>query len=60
MKPQRIISLLLVFWTGCLFMQAQKIVKDSIRIQDHQRHFTMYLPDGMPEQAPLVFVLHGY
>ena len=60
MKPQRFISLLLVFWTGCLFMQAQKIVKDSIKIQGHQRHFFMYLPDELPENAPLVFALHGY
>ena len=60
MKPQRFISLLLAFWTGCLFMQAQKIVKDSIKIQGHQRHFFMYLPDELPENAPLVFALHGY
>lgn len=40
--------------------RAQQIVKDSLKIQGHQRHFTMYLPDGLPAQAPLVFVMHGY
>ncbi len=39
---------------------AQQIVKDSLKVQGLQRHFTMYLPDNLPEQAPLVFVLHGY
>ena len=39
---------------------AQTFVEDSIKVQGHMRHFVMYLPDGLAEDAPLVFVLHGY
>ncbi len=39
---------------------ARQTLKDSLRVQGHQRYFTMFLPDNLPEQAPLVFVLHGY
>lgn len=60
MNLHRIIPLLFLFITGNLFSQAQSIIKDSLKIQGHQRHFTMYLPEGIPQGAPLVFVLHGY
>ena len=43
-----------------LLLRAQQIIPDSVKIQGHQRHFFMYLPDGLPENAPLVFALHGY
>ena len=33
---------------------AQTFVEDSIKVQGHMRHFVMYLPDGLAEDAPLV------
>ena len=43
-----------------LMATAQNFVKDSVRIDGHWRHFTMFLPEGLQQDAPLVFVLHGY
>ena len=39
---------------------AQRVINDSTKIGGNIRHFKMFLPDGLPEDAPLVFVLHGY
>ena len=35
-------------------------VLDSLKIQGQTRRFWIYKPDGTPQGAPLVFVLHGY
>ena len=35
-------------------------VLDSLKIQGQTRRFWLYKPDGTPQDAPLVFVLHGY
>ena len=43
-----------------LAVAAQRFVDDSVRIGHRWRHYTMFLPEGLPEGAPLVFVLHGY
>lgn len=34
--------------------------KHSFRHQGMERTYWMYIPENLPEQAPLVFVLHGY
>lgn len=34
--------------------------KHSFRHQGIERTYWMYIPENLPEQAPLVFVLHGY
>lgn len=39
---------------------AQRVIKDSVMIDGHMRHFKMFLPDNLPEKAPLVMTLHGY
>ena len=47
----------------CLAQQAsarQGFVNDSVKIGGNVRYFRMYLPDGLIDGAPLVFVLHGY
>ena len=49
-----IISILLL--TGCLNnFQFSTFTHDGIT-----RQYILYLPDNLPENAPLVFVLHGY
>jgi len=40
--------------------RAGHFIDDSIRIDGHMRHFALYLPDGVPPDAPLVMMLHGY
>lgn len=41
-------------------MRAQRVVDDSLMIGGYMRHFKMFLPDGLPNKAPLVMTLHGY
>ena len=40
--------------------QAGQFVDDSVKVDGNMRHFAMYLPDGVKNGAPLVFILHGY
>lgn len=39
---------------------AQRVVEDSLVISGNLRHFKLFLPDNLPDKAPLVFALHGY
>jgi len=48
--------LLLVAFTG--HARAQEI--GSFRMDGRERQYILYLPDGLPAEAPLVFVFHGY
>lgn len=41
-------------------LHAQRVVNDSLTIGGYMRHFKMFLPDRLPDKAPLVMVLHGY
>ncbi len=53
-----IFSLLLLLFSAPLL--AGEYVSDSIKIDGYMRHFRMYLPQGIKQNAPLVFALHGY
>ena len=48
-----IISFLLL--SGCINLQYSTFNHDGLT-----RQYILYLPDNLPENAPLVFVLHGY
>jgi len=39
---------------------AGRFVADSLKVGGEMRHMDMYLPDGLQDDAPLVFMLHGY
>lgn len=52
--------LLLFLWGLCITAHAQQYVEDSIKIDGKMRQFVLYLPDGIQQDAPLVFYLHGY
>ena len=43
-----------------LTCQAGHFVDDSVKVEGHMRQLAMYLPDGLQDGAPLVFILHGY
>lgn len=40
--------------------QARDVIKDSVKVDGHQRPFLLYKPAGLAPDAPLVFVCHGY
>lgn len=53
-----------IFTALCLLValqfNAQAQEKYQFRHQGLDREYWMYIPENLPEQAPLVFVLHGY
>ena len=53
-----------IFTTLCLLVALQFSAlaqeKYQFRHQGLDREYCMYIPENLPEQAPLVFVLHGY
>ena len=59
MKLKRAILVVLACWCTLACM-AGRFVEDSVKVDGHMRHLVMYLPDGMRQGAPVVFVLHGY
>ncbi len=46
--------------TFCVHLYAGEYVSDSVKIDGYMRHFRMYLPQGIKQDAPLLFALHGY
>ena len=59
MTLRRALLVLLACWCALACM-AGRFVEDSVKVDGHMRHLVMYLPDGLREGAPVVFVLHGY
>ncbi len=59
MTLKRAILVVLACWCALTCM-AGRFVEDSVKIDGHMRHLVVYLPYGVQEDAPLVFVLHGY
>ena len=45
---------------GFLPCWAGTFVADSLKVDGHMRLWDVYLPDGLPQGAPLVVILHGY
>jgi len=44
----------------CVQLGAHRFVEDSVKISGNIRHYVMFLPDNLAENAPLVMGLHGY
>ena len=59
MTLRRALLVLLACWCALACM-AGRFVEDSVKVDGHMRHLVIYLPDGMRQGAPVVFVLHGY
>ena len=59
MTLRRALLVLLACWCALACM-AGRFVEDSVKVDGHMRHLVMYLPDGIRQGAPVVFVLHGY
>jgi polyhydroxybutyrate depolymerase len=55
--------LTVVLWFCLLSFGAKagsNTVRGKIKIEDKQREYIVYLPAKLPENSPLVFVIHGY
>ena len=59
MTIRRAVMVVVACWCA-LTCLAGRFVEDSVKVDGHMRHLEMYLPDGLPDDAPVVFVLHGY
>ena len=59
MTLRRAILVVVACWCA-LASLAGRFVEDSVKVDGHMRHLVMYWPDGLHENAPVVFVLHGY
>ena len=59
MTIRRVVMVVVACWCA-LTCLAGRYVEDSVKVDGHMRHLVMYLPNGLPDDAPVVFVLHGY
>ena len=59
MTLRRALLVMVACWCA-LTCLAGRYVEDSVKVDGYMRHLVMYLPDGLQDGAPLVFVLHGY
>ena len=48
------------FFLICIDINAAEPQHFSFRHQRMDREYVLYIPDGLPDDAPLVMVLHGY
>ena len=60
MKTVRILAAICLALAIQFSAFAQKAEKYHFKHQGIERTYWMYVPEGLPAQAPLVFVLHGY
>lgn len=56
----RLLATLVLLLATLAPCRAGHFVDDSVKVDGHMRHLAMYLPDGLQDGAPLVFILHGY
>lgn len=54
------IGLILLFICTLGSLQASNLIKETLRCDGMERTYTLYLPENLPADAPLVLVLHGY
>jgi len=55
--------LLLALLSTCQLVNSstpQFFVEDSVKVDGYMRRFDLFLPEGIKNDAPLVFYLHGY
>ncbi len=60
MKTVRLLAVVIILSVTHFIANAQQTVKHHFRHQGVNRTYWMYIPENLPPQAPLVFVLHGY
>lgn len=57
----RVLGTVICLITLCIIpARGESFVNDSLKVNGTWRHFTMFLLEGLQNDAPLVFVLHGY
>ena len=56
----RRLTLILAIFASFTAAFAQKHITDSLMINGQMRTYTMFLPEGIQKDAPLVVFMHGY
>jgi len=54
------LTLILAIFASFTAAFAQKHITDSLMINGQMRTYTMFLPEGIQKDAPLVVFMHGY
>lgn len=53
--------MIMVLWSlSCQSEKVRGLISSEIEIDGLKRQYLVYLPDSLPENAPLVFVIHGF
>ena len=60
MKVRRYLLAFLLLGIGSLASSAREYTRDSLKVDGQYRVFRLYRPEGLAQDAPLLFVLHGY
>ncbi|MBR3547104.1 MAG: esterase [Bacteroidaceae bacterium] len=60
MKVRRHLLAFLLLGIGSLASSAREYTRDSLKVDGQYRVFRLYRPEGLAQDAPLLFVLHGY
>ena len=60
MNRIRLVAIVCLMLATHFMANAQQTEKHHFKHQGIDRTYWMYIPEGLPAQAPLVFVLHGY
>jgi polyhydroxybutyrate depolymerase len=67
MRKVLLLSFCIVFSIGSSFSQNPvtdngklQVINGAIKIDRRQRDYSLFLPDNLPKNSPLVFVIHGY
>jgi len=49
-----------ILLSACQNSAFNGLISDNIVVDGNNREFILYLPDSLPDDAPLVFVIHGF
>jgi len=61
MKLKILILVIFLFSiVSCENKNVSRIIRDKIEIDGKQREYILYLPKDLPDNSPLVFVIHGF
>ncbi len=60
MLPKSFLLFLIVIFASCHSKRIQGTITSEIQVDGRNREYILYLPDSLPADAPLVFVIHGF
>jgi len=60
MHQKYLLVFILLLGASCHRESVKGLITSEIQIEGQNREYIIYLPDSLPENAPLVFVFHGF